>query len=181
MLYEIVFNCKPNLGNEKKFVETSYENDKAVENEIIVEQVVQPVVEQVVEPIVEQVVEPVEPATKSRKLVSLNLEKAAKKIEEKHNKKRNKRTLEFDVGDKVSVLIPRIDRGGSDLPRLPGFISRKSGEFYAIVTELGILNDCLRVGDLEMYHGPLYFDYKSIKSRLPLRKAAMLVTSVQRI
>ncbi|RMZ93573.1 hypothetical protein BpHYR1_004529 [Brachionus plicatilis] len=64
---------------------------------------------------------------------------------------------------------------GSDLPRLKGFIGRKSGEFYEIVTEFGISNDCLRVGNLEMYHGQLNFDYKSVKSKLSLRIAAMLV------
>ncbi|RNA39628.1 hypothetical protein BpHYR1_026383 [Brachionus plicatilis] len=30
-----------------------------------------------------------------------------------------------------------------------------------------------------MYHGPLNFDYKSIKSKLPLRKAAMLVQRIK--
>ncbi|RNA39627.1 hypothetical protein BpHYR1_026382 [Brachionus plicatilis] len=74
----------------------------------------------VVQPIFEQLVEP---------------------VNQQLRLKRNKRTSEFDEGDKVSVLIPRIDRGGSDLPRLPGFIGQKSGEFYEIVTEFGILND----------------------------------------
>ncbi|RNA19520.1 Ribonuclease H [Brachionus plicatilis] len=95
-------------------------------------------------------------------------------MEEKHNKKRNKRTLEFVVSDKASVLIPRIDRGGSDLPRLPGIIARVSngGEYYEIITEHGILKDCLRACDLEMYHGQLSFDYSTIINQISLREAA---------
>lgn len=109
-----------------------------------------------------------------RDTVRDNQEKAAKKMQEKHNKKRNKRTLEFAVGDKVSVLIPRIDRGGSDLPRLPGIIRRVSneGEFYEIVTEHGILKDCLRACDLEMYYGLLSFELSAITNKISLREAS---------
>lgn len=100
---------------------------------------------------------------------SIKREQSAKKMEEKHNKKRNKRTLEFAL---VSVLIPRIDRGSSGLPRLPGVIGRVSREFYEVVCEYGILNDCLRACDLEMYHGPISFDYETIKNKISLREAA---------
>jgi hypothetical protein len=39
-------------------------------------------------------------------------------------------------------LKPRVDRGGSDMPRLPGQIIKKSGEkdiFYKIANVYGIL------------------------------------------
>ncbi|CAF0919694.1 unnamed protein product [Brachionus calyciflorus] len=48
------------------------------------------------------------------------------------------------IQEKVTVLIPKIDRGGSDLPRLPGIISRKTGEkdvFHEIVSILLSLSD----------------------------------------
>ena len=88
-----------------------------------------------------------------RSKVSKNQDKAAKTMLKKHDHKRNKRTVEFSVGDSVSVMKPRIDRGSSDLPRLPGIVSAVSGEFYTIVTKYGILANKLRSGDLELYNG----------------------------
>ena len=64
----------------------------------------------------------------------------------KHNHKRNKR----------SVLIPRIDRDGSDLPRIPAQVMRVCGnkdKFYEIATKFGIIETKYRVGDLEVYEG----------------------------
>ncbi|CAF1084824.1 unnamed protein product, partial [Brachionus calyciflorus] len=49
-----------------------------------------------------------------------------------------------------------------------------SNEFYEIITEYCILNDCLRANKLELYNKPLNFDYKSIQTKIPLRKTAML-------
>ena len=40
-----------------------------------------------------------------------------KKVRENQDHKRNKRTIEFTVGEAVTVGIPRPDRGGTD--RLP--------------------------------------------------------------
>ncbi|CAF0935843.1 unnamed protein product [Brachionus calyciflorus] len=79
-----------------------------------------------------------------RECVKQNQEKAAAKMIEKHRKKRNKRNLEFNIGDKISVRIPRIYKGGTDLSRLPGVIGRISHEFNEISTVYGILQDCLR-------------------------------------
>ena len=62
----------------------------------------------------------------------------------KHDHKRNKKTREFNVKDNVSVSIPRIDRGGTDLRRLPGKIVKVStgiNRFYTVLTVWGILND----------------------------------------
>ena len=106
-----------------------------------------------------------------------NQEKAATKMIEKHNKKRNKRTLEFSVGDKISVRIPRIDRGGTDLPRLPGIIRRKANNFYEITTDNGILQDCLRACDLELYHGSLNIDI-IIHKRLNYIKRILIITEI---
>jgi transposase InsO family protein len=91
-----------------------------------------------------------------RARVSALQEKNVEVMERKHNRKRNKRTLEFEEGDFVTVLKPRVDRGGSDMPRLPGQIIKKSGEkdiFYKIATVYGILDVQYRVYDLEIYHG----------------------------
>ncbi|CAF1028158.1 unnamed protein product [Brachionus calyciflorus] len=112
-----------------------------------------------------------------REKVNKNQEKNAELMERKHNKKRNKRTLEFELDDKVTVLIPRIDRGGSDLPRIPGIILRKTGDkdiFHEIVCKFGILNEKLRACDLEPFEGLLEFDHKTIKNKISLREAARL-------
>ena len=78
------------------------------------------------------------------------------------------------MGDAVSVLIPRIDRGGSDLPRIPGIIVRKSHEHYEIITQYGVLNDCLLASELEDYNGLINFDPKAITNKISLREAARL-------
>jgi hypothetical protein len=107
-----------------------------------------------------------------RSVVNVEQGKAAEKMEKKHDRKRNKRTLEYALLDHVSVMIPRIDRGGSDLRRLPGIVSRIAGEFYEIKTKYGILNDCVRAGELESYHGILDFDPTSIVNKISLTAAA---------
>lgn len=180
MPFEIVFNMKPNFGNNKKFVELLIQDNNECEinidkNDLITEptEPIEPLTiepSEPTEPLAEKLAEPsailpVSRITRSRLLracVKQNQEKAATKMIEKHNKKRNKRTLEFNVGDKISVRIPRIDRGGTDLPRLPGIKRRKSNDFYEITTEHGILQDCLRECDLELYHGPLNIDIDQI-------------------
>ena len=57
---------------------------------------------------------------------------------------------------KVTVSIPRIDRGGTNLKRLPGLVVNVSGDlnkFYTIVTVWGLLNDKYRATCLEPYSG----------------------------
>ena len=54
----------------------------------------------------------------------------------------------------MSVLIPRIDRGGSDLPRIPAQVIRVCGnkdKFYEIATKFGIIETKYRASDLEVY------------------------------
>ena len=103
-------------------------------------------------------------------------EKQAHLMERKHNKKRNKRTVEFKIGDLVSILIPRIDRGGSDMPRLPCQIVKINGEFYQLLTKYGLLNDHYMVSDLEPYNGLVMFD-KTMTNKLSLREASKLAAN----
>lgn len=58
-------------------------------------------------------------------------------MENKHDHKRNKRTLSFSVGETVSVSIPSIDRTGTDYPRLPCYVSKvkENEEFYELVSQ----------------------------------------------
>ena len=62
----------------------------------------------------------------------------------KHNNKRNKKTHDFKIDDFVAVIVPREDRGHSDLRRFPGQIIEKYGEKivqYTISTLFGVLID----------------------------------------
>ena len=65
----------------------------------------------------------------------------------------------YNIADSISIRIPAIDRGGSDLPRVPGVVCRVSHDMYEISTKYGKLNDCLRADDLEKYHGAVDFEY----------------------
>jgi hypothetical protein len=54
-----------------------------------------------------------------RRRVSQNQEVAANKMIKKHDHKRNKVTREYEVSENVTLVKTKIDRGSSDLPRLP--------------------------------------------------------------
>ena len=113
-----------------------------------------------------------------RAQVNAKQAKNAEMMSKKHDHKKNKRTLEFEVGETVSVLIPPIDRGGSQLPRAPGVVCRlvKENDLYEICTKYGILKDCLRAGDLEPYHGVIDFDFNQVKNKISLREVSTKIS-----
>ena len=86
-------------------------------------------------------------------------EKNAEKQCKKHDRKRNKITHTFKVGDYVSVQSPRIDRHGTDLPRIAAIVIRlcnQSGTtYYELQTKFGILDVKYRVDDLEPIYTPI--------------------------
>ena len=84
------------------------------------------------------------------------MDKNASMMIKKHDHKRNKTTREFNIKDNVSVSIPRIDRGGTDLRRLPGKIvnvTKGVNKFYTVLTVWGILNGKYRATSLEPFSG----------------------------
>ena len=86
----------------------------------------------------------------------MKIKKNANMMIIKHNHKRNKKTIEFKVGESISVKIPRIDRTGTSFCRLPGLICKianQKQQFYGILTQWGVLNDNYRSSDLEPYSG----------------------------
>ena len=96
----------------------------------------------------EEEVEEDEDLQELRKTLNKNMDKNAAMMIKKHDHKRNKTTREFNIKDNVSVSIPRIDRGGTDLRRLPGKIvnvTKGVNKFYTVLTVWGILNDKYRV------------------------------------
>jgi hypothetical protein len=180
MPFKVVFNKLPNLGSKKQFVEINKDgNEESVgaEEEAPIAEEVPAVVEV---PTVEQAptTSSDPPSTSSpssnvdeeeaeeeeddeeinnlRNELNKNMDKNALMMIKKHDHKRNKKTREFNVKDNVSVSIPRIDRGGTDLRRLPGKIVKVStgvNRFYTVLTVWGILNDKYRGTSLEPFSG----------------------------
>ena len=106
--------------------------------------------------------------------------KCRDKMSKQHNAKRKKNLHTFKVKDFVSVFIPSVDRGHSDLPRLPGQIyevkKHKGNDAYLIATCYGILNVSYYAKDLEIYHGVLELNFVELKNakRISLRAAASM-------
>ena len=76
----------------------------------------------------------------------------------KHNNKRNKKTASIEIGDFVTLMIPREDRGHSYLNRIPGQVFAKNGgdgkhETYSIVTAYRKLSEKYPVKCLSIYEG----------------------------
>ena len=102
----------------------------------------------------------------------VNSEIARDKMDKKHNAKRNKKTVEYKVGDKVSLKIPSIDVGGSELRRLPCIISKVVSNKYVLTSEYGIIENKYGAQELEYYNGILEIDLDKVNNLLSLRAAA---------
>ena len=71
----------------------------------------------------------------------------------KHSKQH--KVHKFEVGESVSVRIPRIDWACTDPQRLPCVVVEKVGKaqaMYRLLCESGVLN-CYSASDLEPYSG----------------------------
>lgn len=64
---------------------------------------------------------------------------AAERMKIKYNRNKRLKTVEFAVGDGVTVKVPRLDRGPCDLQRLPGVIVKRKRDCYTIRTKYGVL------------------------------------------
>jgi hypothetical protein len=111
---------------------------------------------------------------RKRQRVNNNKEKNAAKMINKHDHKRNKKTIVFQVGDSVSIKIPEIDQ--ITHKRLPGIIisiSNQQQPYHEIQTEWGILNIKYRTADLEPYSGIVNIK-EGNKNLISLTQAATL-------
>ncbi len=109
-----------------------------------------------------------------------NADKAMKKMEDKHNHKRNKKTYDYQIDDHVSVKIPSIDHGGTELRRLPCVIVDVKYDKYQLACQWGILEDLYGAQHLELYHGLIEFDSKIIENPISLRSAAIAASNGKR-
>ena len=72
--------------------------------------------------------------TRNLKKIREAINKSREKMVFKHNRKKNKVTKELKIGDNVAINIPKIDRGHSDLSRLPGTIIAIHGKNSRLLT-----------------------------------------------
>ena len=114
-----------------------------------------------------------------RSKLNKKMDKNAQMMIKKHDHKRNKTTREFILLQNVSVAIPRIDRSGCDLKRIPGKKIKISGEktkFHEILTVWGILNDKYQTSALEPFAGIVDVDINKLSTynKIGLTEAAKL-------
>ena len=104
----------------------------------------------------------------------------ASKMSSQYNKRRRIMVEVFNVGDPVSIAVPKIDRSSTDLPRIPGRVVKVNGSkqpTYTVGTAFGLLKTALRAGDLQRYTGAVtVVDNTSIS----LREAANRTNPVNR-
>ncbi len=99
----------------------------------------------------------------------------AEKMKDKHDAKRNKVTREFKVGDHVSVKKDKIDKGSSELARVPCVITDERNNKFQLTTEFGILENLRRADDLEPYHGLIEFEANKITETISLRTVCIRI------
>ena len=94
---------------------------------------------------------------------------------EAHNKK--KKTIDYEIDNKVTVLSMQPDKLVGDVRRVPAIIISKSGTrdiFYELLTSFGILNVKYRASDLEIYYGDLQIPEEVKNKKISLREATKL-------
>ena len=91
-----------------------------------------------------------------RETVTKSLEKSIEKMGKKYNSSRKVETSEYNVGDNVSIYIPKRDRHSADVKRLTCVVANKgTGKqpSYKLLTEFGILQKRYTAAKLMPYRG----------------------------
>ena len=94
------------------------------------------------------------------------MKKKKKKLRKKQRK--NGKKSEYNVGDNVSIYIPKRDRHSTDVKRLPEVVTNKgSGKqpSYKLLTEFGILQKRYTAVKLMPYPGSVKCGDPSVKIR----------------
>lgn len=74
---------------------------------------------------------------------------AAEKMAEKYNASKRIKTVQFKLGEFVTVKIPSQDRAPCDMSRLPGIITEINNGFHKVKTQYGVLKTQYRSDQLE--------------------------------
>jgi len=78
-----------------------------------------------------------------------NMAKAAAKMKTSYNNAKKVKVVKLQIGDGVTVRIPRHDRGVCDMKRMPGVVVGKKQGTYKIRTEYGMLQRRYRTDELQ--------------------------------
>ena len=191
--YDIVFGQNPNIGLNGVFDggneevddneapadhEEVVENEKVDDNEAVDHEEV--VESQVVDTLIIEDEATTLKLTRSKFLTQVSKRKADSRdfMSQKHNHKKNKNIHEFEVDDIISVLIPKVDSGHTDFPRLVGKILSVNNQHasshpsYEIVCEYGVLDKRYYAKDLELYMGTIKIHNAILNTQISLRAAA---------
>ena len=103
-----------------------------------------------------------------------------KKMEITPNHKRSKKTVVSEIANNVSIKIPSIDHGGTELRRMPCVISDVKYNKYQLTCQWGILEDLYGSADLEMFNGLMEFDYSHITNKISYRSAVLAASNCKR-
>ena len=93
---------------------------------------------------------------------------SANKMANYYNKTKAAKSTDFQVGDKVSFYVLKIDRCSTDLQRIPGEIVSVTGgekiKFYKVGTSAGLLKNAFSGGDLAPFNGPVHVNKDKLVS-----------------
>ena len=116
-----------------------------------------------------------------RKKARDNTMMSATKMANYYNKTKAAKSKDFQVGNKVSFCVPKIDRCSTNLQRIPGeIVSVPGGEkikLYKVATSVGLVKNAFSGGDLDAYSGTVHVNTDKVVS---IRQAALEIKSANR-
>ena len=85
-----------------------------------------------------------------------------------YNKTKAAKSKDFQVGDKVSFCVPKIDRYSTDLQRIPDEIVSVTGgekiKLYKVATSVGLVKNAFSGRDLDAYSGTVHVNKDKLVS-----------------
>ena len=92
--------------------------------------------------------------------------RSASKMSLQYAKKKRMKVEQFQVGKNVSVNVPKNERLATDLPRIPGLITKvyEKSDLYEVGTKYGTLKSKIRAEDLQRYTDRIVCDSTKVVS-----------------
>ncbi|XP_057304757.1 uncharacterized protein LOC130641806 [Hydractinia symbiolongicarpus] len=113
------------------------------------------------------------PRTTASEKIKKTREEMVQRFEKNHCSKVNA----YEVGDNVSVRVPKKDCSNTHASRMPCVVISVSGDkerYYQLLTQHGVLHNKYRSGDLEFFRGNFNMDLKNSDKFVSLREANRL-------
>ena len=107
--------------------------------------------------------------------------KAAVTMAEYYNKSKCTTSGVFSKGDRITFLVPKIDRCNTDMHRLPGIISDVTGgehiKYYKVATNAGIIKTKFRSADLSSFTGDIH---SNTEKEVSIREASLIINAANK-